>query len=93
VNGIVKDFNFKSLRTKVDPVIILPVSSAVTFLSVRIEPGNTEETPDFIRWKWESAFPGEQFDYTFLDSRIQAMYDQERKMLHLFLVFSRFRFL
>lgn len=88
VIGVVKDFNFKSLRTEVEPIIIRQISNAITFISVRIVPGAIEATLDFIRGKWEGSFPGEQFDYTFLDSRIQDLYNQERRMLHLFLVFS-----
>jgi putative ABC transport system permease protein len=88
VIGVVRDFNFKSLRTEIEPVIIQLTSNRISFISVRIAPGTIERSLEFIRQKWESSFPGEQLDYTFLDSRIQDLYEKERKMQNLFVVFS-----
>ena len=88
VIGVVEDFNFKSLRTEVEPILIQLTSSSIGFISVRVAKGNIERHLDFIRKKWESTFLGEQFDYTFLDTRIQDMYEKEKKMQNLFLVFS-----
>jgi putative ABC transport system permease protein len=88
VIGVVKDFNFKSLRTEVEPILIQLTSYSIGYISVRVAIGTKENHLGFIRQKWESTFPGEQFDYTFLDARIQDMYEKERKMQNLFTVFS-----
>ena len=88
VIGIVEDFNFKSLRTEVEPILIQLTSRSIGFISVRVARRNIERHLDFIRQKWESTFSGEQFDYTFLDARIQDMYEKEKKMQNLFVVFS-----
>lgn len=86
--GVVKDFNFKSLRTEVEPILIQLTSYSIGYISLRVATGNIENHLGFIRQKWESTFPGEQFDYTFLDARIHDMYEKERKMQNLFVVFS-----
>jgi len=88
VIGVVEDFNFKSLRTEIEPILILFLSNRITFISVRIAPGEIDKSLEFIQQKWASTFPGEQFDYTFLDERIQGLYEKERKMQNLFVVFS-----
>lgn len=88
VLGVVKDFNFKSLHTAVEPIVIRLSSNAGGFLSVRILPGNLEKTLGFIQQKWESIFSGEQFDYSFLDNRIQQLYTKEKNMQNIFVAFS-----
>lgn len=86
--GVVNNFNFKSLRTQVEPIIILLNPAAISTISIRIQPGNIERTLGFIRDKWQQTIPGEQFNFTFLDSRIQELYEKERKMQNLFTVFA-----
>lgn len=88
VIGVVEDFNFKSLRTEIEPILIMFLPNRITFISVRIVPFDINRSLEFIQQKWASAFPGEQFDYTFLDERIQGLYEKERKMQNLFVVFS-----
>jgi putative ABC transport system permease protein len=46
------------------------------------------ETLNFIQKTWEATFPGERFEYGFLDSRIQQLYQSEKKMQDLFIIFS-----
>lgn len=88
VLGVVKDFNFKSLRTEVEPTVMRFSEEAISFVSVRIRPGEMENTLGFIQQKWESTLPGEQFDYGFLDSRIQGLYAKEQRMQNIFIVCS-----
>lgn len=51
-------------------------------------PGDVGRTLNFIRQKWQSTFPGEQFEFGFLDSRIDQLYVSEKKMQDLFAIFS-----
>jgi putative ABC transport system permease protein len=57
-------------------------------ISVRIMPGDIRKTLNFIQTKWEGTFPGEQFEYSFLDSRINQLYASEKKMQNIFIIFS-----
>jgi putative ABC transport system permease protein len=41
-----------------------------------------------MQQRWESLFPGEQFEYGFLDNRINQLYQNEKKMQDLFVIFS-----
>ncbi len=88
VLGVVKDFNFKSLRTEVEPIVMRILSNTVSSIAVRILPGNMEKNLGFIRQKWESTFPGEQFEYSFLDNRIEELYAKEKRMQNIFIVCS-----
>jgi putative ABC transport system permease protein len=88
VVGVVKNFNFKSLRREVESMALLLYPDYIRDISIRIKPGDVRRTLNFIQQKWESLFPGEQFEYSFLDSRINQLYESEKKMQDLFVIFS-----
>jgi len=88
VVGVVENFHFKSLRREVEPMALLLYPDYIRDISIRIKPGDVGRTLNFIQQKWESLFPGEQFEYSFLDSRINQLYESEKKMQDLFVIFS-----
>lgn len=85
---VVKNFNFKSLRREVEPMALFLYPHYIREISVRIMPGDIGKTLNFIQTKWEDAFPGEQFEYSFLDNRINQLYASEKKMQNIFIIFS-----
>jgi len=86
--GVVKNFNYKSLRSEIEPMVIVLNPEAVSQISVRIKAGDKEGTLRILREIWERAFPEDQFEYGFLDARIEKMYEGERSMENIFAVFS-----
>jgi putative ABC transport system permease protein len=88
--GVVKDFNYRSLHTKVEPMALILDPNDIRAISVRFQPGNIKRTIDFIRQKWEAAFPGELFEFSFLDNRINQLYENDVKMQNIFIIFSCF---
>jgi putative ABC transport system permease protein len=88
VAGVVKDYNFRSLREEIEPMIMILAPGYISRISVRILPGNLLETIDNIEQKWHEIFPAEQFEYGFMDERIDQLYQNEKKMQSLLLAFS-----
>jgi len=88
VIGVVKDFNFRSLRREVEPMVLMLDPNYILAISVRILPGDMEKTLSFIERKWKTTFPGERFEFGFLDDRINQLYEREKKMQTLLLIFS-----
>lgn len=88
VIGVVKNFNFKSLKREIEPLFLLLSTRYINYISVRIQPGPVMGTIDFIRQKWEKIFPGEQFEYKFLDDYIEEFYENEKKLQSISLIFS-----
>ena len=88
VVGVVKNFNFKSLHTEVEPMIILLNPGVVTQVSIRIKPGDEEGALRTLRENWERAFPEDQFEYGFLDDRMERLYEGEKTMRNISAVFS-----
>jgi putative ABC transport system permease protein len=74
--GVVKDFNFASAHSRVEPLMlhILPWHSA---MSIRLKPGNTGETMAAIEAAWKTI-ASSTFDYYFLDASYDALYKAEK---------------
>jgi putative ABC transport system permease protein len=88
VVGVVKNFNIKSLREGIEPIIIVLAPNNISTISVRILPENLSSTLDFIRLKWEYMFPDELYGASFLEDQIEQLYDNENKTQSILIVFS-----
>jgi len=88
--GVVKNFHLRSLRDEIEPTTLLLFPNNVSYISIRILPGDVVNTLNYIRQKWDHTFPGEQFEYSFLDNRINRLYENEKKMQNIFIVFTCF---
>ncbi len=86
--GVVEDFHFKSLHRIIEPFLLMLDLDYFDTISVRIMPDDVRGTIDFIQQKWRETYPGEQFEFSFLDSRIDLLYESEKKVRDLFLIFS-----
>jgi putative ABC transport system permease protein len=92
--GVVKDFNYTALYTKVeplvmvmDPTITLSGSENINFdnspipkLVVRLTPGNLSATIDQIKVVWEKLTGGEEFVFNFVDERLAAQYRNDQNL-------------
>ncbi|MFC1555077.1 ABC transporter permease [candidate division KSB1 bacterium] len=91
--GVLNNFNFRSLRSEVEPLAILFSESNARAISIRITQGNLNDAVETIRQRWKTEFPDEQFDYFFLDSTLDQLYNNEIRMQNIFIVFSCFSIL
>ena len=82
VVGVVKDFNFYSLHKKIEPIAFLNINTIQRWysLSIKIDAKNMSTTVASIHKKWNSFFPGEYFEYSYMDDNIQALYGAENKL-------------
>jgi putative ABC transport system permease protein len=76
VVGVVEDFNFESLRTAVEP-LVLRLGPSRGKLILRVRAGDMKGTIDALRRKWAAFAPAEPFEYFFLDDRFNTMYGSE----------------
>jgi putative ABC transport system permease protein len=86
--GVVEDFHFKSLHRIIEPCLLALDPENFDTISIRIMPGDVRGTIGYIQQKWGEIFPGEQFEYNFLDNRIDLLYKSEGRMRSIFLIFS-----
>ncbi len=78
--GVVKDFHFLPLSEPMRPLVIRLAPEKAKFMVIRISPDNISSSLDYIRETWEEVLPSYQFDYSFLDSDLGRMYNNEQKI-------------
>ena len=80
VIGVVKDFHFKSLHNKIEPVIFFISPKPRFMVTCRINGDNRKEALAFIEQKWNEFNARRPFDYKFLDESMDDMYRAEEKI-------------
>ena len=78
VIGVLADYHQKSLRYPMEPMLFMPFYSNNSEISVKLTPGDLPGTIAQIKKKYEAFFPGNLFDYSFLDERFNRQYENER---------------
>ncbi|MFB9845433.1 ABC transporter permease [Mucilaginibacter ginsenosidivorans] len=86
--GVVKDFNFSSLRDNVTPLAMVMAPDWMASLNVKLQTGNLPQLMERIENKWKTLAPGQQFEYSFMDDDFNAMYSNEQRMEKLFFIFT-----
>lgn len=84
--GVVKDFNFRSLRSEVEPLIL----SLYGFrhLYVRINSKDMEKTIGMVKQIYHKHYPEHEFEIHFFDEEIDNLYQSEGRMGSIFAYFS-----
>lgn len=85
VIGIVKDFNFESLKSAIRPLVIY--YGGQSRMLIRVTAGNFEDKIGHLEeiWKKHTNAP---FEYSFLDEKLTAQYESEEKLSRIALVFT-----
>jgi putative ABC transport system permease protein len=89
--GLIQDFQGLSLHQKNTPLVIRAHSTTnigTGSVYIRIAPEQVGETINYIQAKWKHLFPQSRFDFSFVDERLQKLYDVERKLAWMFAVFA-----
>jgi putative ABC transport system permease protein len=91
VIGVVKDFHFASLHTKVEPVVF-SLSSELTplmgWMEVRIDAQDVTATMSGLEKVWNRLAPERAFSFEFVDDALNLHYAAERQFLKIFVLFS-----
>ena len=92
--GVVKDFNFESLHSKVVPVV-LTINPDIVFsgandigissrpnpkLTIRVAPQRLASTMHFLETQWRELYPGAPFEFDFLDEQLATQYEEEQHL-------------
>ncbi|MBM3435173.1 MAG: FtsX-like permease family protein [Bacteroidetes bacterium] len=80
VIGVVKDFHFRSLHNKIEPVILFINERPGWLFTCRINADKQKETLAFIETKWNEYETRRPFNYHFLNETLGNMYLAEEKI-------------
>lgn len=92
--GVVKDFNYASLYTQVEPLVMtmnygLALSgieninlgnTALPKLILRLRAGEIATTMDQVKAKWANLTAGEEFEFSFVDQALAAQYRADQNL-------------
>lgn len=88
VIGVVKDFNYTSLHNKIEPLVMFIPQFPFDILTIRLKPGHSQKTIDYIQDKWNEFGANRPFDYYFLDKDYESKYQSESKLGTVFATFA-----
>jgi putative ABC transport system permease protein len=93
VVGVVKDFNFESLRNPIGPFALFYTSSKTystkeSYIAVRVKPGDPAKAIAGIQRIWKGFTPDNPFDYAFLDAEYDSLYKADLTIGKVFGVFT-----
>ncbi|MCK0157519.1 ABC transporter permease [Cellulophaga sp. F20128] len=88
VIGVVKNFNYEHLASKPKPLIIYngEISNADYF--IQFHNNQNQETIDQIQKLFNEVNPNHTFNYTFLSDDIVALYDKDKRLSTIYILFT-----
>jgi len=87
VIGVMKDFNYASLREKVQPLAVILTNNPL-YLSVKIKAGSIPSSLDYMQKTWKQFTNEYPFDYFFLDEQLNHFYSSDERLLYVLNIFA-----
>lgn len=91
VVGLIKDFNYETLRSEIAPIIHFhrtPANAAHRYISLRASQENFQESLAFINNKWEILDPNRPFNYFLVAEDFRELYANEDRLLAMVKIFA-----
>lgn len=88
IAGVVNDYHQVSLKKELVPTVFTCDLYAGEYYSIRLHTNDLPQVLQHVQKSWTTAFPGNPFDYFFLDDYFNSQYTSERKFEQLFIIFA-----
>lgn len=88
VVGVLKDFNNRSFRQELAPLIITTNITMYRQAGIKLATTNISSALQSIKNTWEKTFPNYVYEYRFLDEKIESFYKQESQLSQLYKIFA-----
>ncbi len=82
ITGVTADFHFGSMRDKVQPITFMNnnYQTAYRYVSIRLKPGDLQNSLAAVQKKWTALMPGTPFEYNFMDGALKKVYKTELQL-------------
>ena len=77
--GVIPDFHQRSLHHEMEPILFLPSYSPANSLSLKISSSDIDGVIAQVNSTYQAFFPGNTFDYSFIDDNFQRLYEADRQ--------------
>ncbi len=88
VIGVIKDFHHKSMKLRINPMMLQMQPEGFAFVAARITPYNVSATLEQIKTVWKEQFPDREFNHYFVDDNYRQRYPEEDKMQDIYFIFG-----
>lgn len=88
VVGVVKDFNDRSFRQELAPLVITQDIAMYNQAGIKLSTKNISSALRSVKTVFERTFPDFVYEYKFLDEKIAGFYKQENQLSQLYKIFA-----
>jgi putative ABC transport system permease protein len=88
VVGVLKDFNDRSFRNDLAPLIITTDRVMYNQATIKLATTNMSSTMSSVKQVFDKTFPDFVYEYKFLDEKIGSFYKQESQLAQLYKIFA-----
>jgi len=85
--GVMKDFNFQSLKNEIRPLILFKGEDRGA-MAVQVKSGDISGLISQIKSKWTTFSPNQPFSYAFMDEDFDKLYRTEQRTGTIFVIFT-----
>ncbi|MVN22651.1 ABC transporter permease [Mucilaginibacter arboris] len=86
VIGIIRDFNFRSLRDEIEPLSLnMENKSDISYAFIRVKPVNLLSSYDNLKKQWHQIFPNTEFNGSWLNENTERQYRSEKRLSNIFI--------
>ena len=85
--GVLKNYHQESLKKSFEPLVFRYMHAA-GFYSIKVQSTNMSETIELVEEEWQAMFPGNPFEYFFLDDHFNQQYKAELQFGKVFGLFT-----
>ncbi|MEI9920130.1 MAG: ABC transporter permease [Bacteroidota bacterium] len=88
VVGVVNDYHQVSFKERLEPTMFYCDPFEGEFYSIKIASSDLPKVVDHVKAAWQKSFPGNPFDYFFLDQYFDRQYKGDEQFAELFTAFA-----
>ncbi|MES2849635.1 MAG: ABC transporter permease [Bacteroidota bacterium] len=88
IAGVTENFHQQSLRESYEPLILRLLPDIRGYLSIKTNTQNAGAVITAVKSEWSRFFPGNVFDYFFLDDHFDKQYKADQRFGHVFGLFT-----
>ncbi|HEX2396351.1 MAG TPA: ABC transporter permease [Bacteroidales bacterium] len=86
--GVFRDFHMRSLYDNIQPMAIFLNSQIIQYLAIRLQTGDNRGTISDIKKLWNSVYPDDPIEMTFVDEELHLRYSKDDQAHSLISMFS-----
>ena len=88
IEGVTENFHQQSLHEAFEPLILRLIPESQGYLSLKVQTGQIPQALNLIKAQWNTFFPGNTFEYFFLDEHFNEQYKADQRFGKVFGLFA-----